>query len=555
MSQNLLGFDQVVALSQQTINSQLSYIWSRSFAGFRFSLTEDADDYINATTAAPVINVHLPGNQDIGEFDNGKVLLIFTLTGGSAQGHYGGGIIQFPDLTGYTVQYGVNLAAIDPLDPDAGVSVSDSVQQQLDAISANIYAISSVILDIDNIQYTDPDCIVYDPDGTEIPQLETVLESFMTSVKTAAGGNPFLLVFNRNLLPDASPSAGLQAFDPTSAAYRTELVGNTMADNDLNSVNLMIMTQNNTAPSLSSTATYPVNLGPSDSSSDGVMHINADQFNTDYLYNTVTRAISDSMQHALIQCWNDATTNATSPSFQDQNFFSPTSTGWHFHWAHKDGTPGDDDTYGSSPVVGSDSGISDIHQITQIYCDCSINFPTSSADGTSLELAVTGDIKVYGDWYEVIITWVHDGQVLVGRDFTATIKIEPGASGSGAPGALSVTFNDLNKTTGMVTNEKGKDFHPPDDSPHVWENAGGEILDAIASVFGQSTFKDISNDFESNADTAINSFFSDFTSSATAALSGLSSSVIMPTGDAYLFTTAQVDNEGNPKFTFTINSF
>ncbi|MEL7116238.1 MAG: hypothetical protein AAGP08_11720, partial [Pseudomonadota bacterium] len=357
---------------------------------------------------------------------------------------------------------------------------------------------------------------------------------------------------NRNLLPNASPSAGLPAFYPTSASYRTEFVDNTYADNDLNSVNLMIMTQDNTAPTLSSSDTYPANLGPSNSDTDGVMHMIADQFNDAFIYDVVLKTISDSMQRALISVVDEVTTHANVPSFQDKNYFTATSDGWSFSWSYSDGTPGDKDTYGDSPVIGQDSGISDIHQITQVYCNCKVSAPKSSSDGISIQLDVTsGTLKIYGDWYERIAAWVHDGQILVGKDFSTSISIEPGASGSSTPGALFCKMADISITNGTVTNENGTSYS----SPHEYENPVGTVLDWISGLFGASTFGDIADDFEEDANSAINSFFSDVESAANSALGTLSSNVIMPTGDAYLFTTAQVDSEGNPQFAFTINSF
>lgn len=554
-STNLLGFDQVVALSQQTINSQLSFTWQQSLVDFVFTLDVDADNYVNATCGIPVVNVNL---STPGEVNYSKVILQFPLTGGSAQGVSFGTTVSFDDLTGYTIQVGVDLGSANPLDADAGLAVPGTIQSQLALVDTNIYSISSVILDIDNINYTDSDCVVLDPEGNEVSELESMISSFIGSIQSTAGGNPFLLVFNQNLLPEATAMAGIPAFYPTSALYRTEFVNADFSYSQENTINLMIMTQDDTAPTLGATQGYPVQLGPGTSPPDGMMYICADQFNTNYIQDLMLKTISDSIQHSMIKVMTSVTTNATAPTFNDTNLFVPATLpgfpeqlGWGLYWSYEDGIQGDTSTYGSSPVIGSDSGISDIHQVTQIYCSCSVSMPVSSSDQKSIEMTVSGYVKVYGNWYEDDIAWIHDGQILVAQDFSTKITIQPAASDSGTPGALVVSMADITTSPGTVTNDNGKSYT----SPHTYENALGSLLDFIAGIFGASTFKEISDDFEADANSAINDFFSDFQDSANAALATLSSNVIMPTGDAYLFQSVQLDSESNPKLSFTINSF
>lgn len=547
-SSNLLGFDQVVALSQQTINSQLAFVWQQSLLDFVFDLNVDADNYVHATTGIPVVNINLPTE---GEVNYKKVVLKFPLTGGSAHGVSFGTPVGVDDLTGYTFQVGVNIGQADPLAANSGLAVPSVIQQRLNAMTQNIYSISSVILDIDNINYTDTDCVVLDPEGNEVPSLETMLSSFISSVKNTAGGNPFLLVFNTNLLPSATGMSGIPAFYPTSAQYRTEFYDENFGYDDRNTLNMMIMTQNDTPPEISATQGYPVYLGPGASPPDGLMTICAEQFNSDYIYDLVLKQISDSMQHALIDLVSAVTTNVPKQQFSDKNFFSVNGDEWKFNWSYSDGTPGDKDTYGDSPVIGKDSGISDVHQITQVSCSCTVSAPESTPDGKGIVLSVSGNVKAYGDWYERIVAWVHDGQVLVCQNFATSITIQPGASSSGTPGALSVSLADVTKSKGKVKNENGTSY----DSPHYYEWPVGAVLDFIASIFGASTFKEIADDFEADANSAIGKFFNDFQTDANNALGTLSSNVILPTGDAYLFDSAQLDTEGNPKFTFTVNSF
>lgn len=504
---DLLNYDQVSALSLKTINAQIAGLVRMGLITDTIDFEADSENYFRAQIDVPTVDINLGE----GKISPTTVILSFNILSGSAQGKVITKTISCPDLSGYKAQYVVDLKLANPL-ADGNILISQKAQAALSDFDQNAYSMTSVILALDSINYGT--CSFYDPKGEEDGELEFLLPILIDAV--AGNGNPFLISINPMYLAGSGQMSGLDGFRPTTLNYRTQFYNNVIATSDLNSLNLMIMNQEHTAPNIDPRATYPTNLGPTSSSPDGYLYISYAQFYNNYFLPYVVNVLAN--------------------AFGNKASFQYASGIYTYDWHYSNAG---DDPNGSDkgPIVGQDAFI-DVHQTVQKWIHCELSEPKSGPDGTVV-IQASGYLREDADYYEYWVLWMHTGQSQVKEDFSFTITLSAGDGGR-----ITVDV-DGSHQPGTINGNT---------SPHTWTNILVSFTDWISGIVGWPTVESSVDRMKDEAETMITSAITGFQNNVPELFQSLSDVVILPTGEAYIFNSIQINNEGDAVFAFKINS-
>lgn len=498
---SLLNFDQVVALTQQTINTQFNLMFLNGTIDKNLNVTpfENKDIGVTATLKTPTISISLGTD---GGVNPQQVRFNINIDTGTANYYSPIGKLEHEDISGYTIAMFVNLAEL-PIKPDyEGLRVSDEVKSQTDAfIDQSMYTATAILLDLDNVNYGT--AVIYNADGTKNTSstLSTLLQQIIQEL--IKDGNPYLI----SISPKAKTTSntGLDGFKPTGVLYNTHLYNNTNADSNLSTYNMCIMNQQHPLPwSVVTLPKFTTNL-IDNTNTYGKMFISNAQFRSVYIENEVLPVLKSAMgSHAD---------------------FSLSGSKWVYN--HQ--TNQNDQHDGHGPVVGSDSGILDIYGNRQTQDYCELNFNPSDSTANKIVLKGSGFFYIKTDYYERPLgIWAHDAWNSAKKSFTFTITLEAGAEGK-----ITISFT---QSSDPVKTDS-------------WENFVIKFADLFKAGLQDSL--DRANNSYSSFE---NGQFNNFTNNATAGFNILETTVILPAATTYFFKNASLNTEGDVQFDLTFRN-
>ncbi len=252
MTTDSAGFPMVTAISQDTINYQISQLFKEGIVHQTLQVTmADTGISINATLTAPTIDVSVAGSMS-------TVIFNINMPSGSFTYYEGFGpnatqhVINFQNWV-YAFDVNLNLQQIAQADVQSSTVVPPVVQQILQNFTADQFSISHLFMDFQNA-----DIARYDPTRTTMPmpdgstitpgqltQWQNAIENYFTSL--AGSANPYILGY-AVAAHDANAAAGQSPlFNPTGATFSTYQGGTASWQRSLN---FLLVTDNASMPAV-----------------------------------------------------------------------------------------------------------------------------------------------------------------------------------------------------------------------------------------------------------------------------------------------------------------
>ncbi|MEE4379454.1 MAG: hypothetical protein V2J55_18360 [Candidatus Competibacteraceae bacterium] len=291
MATNLLDFDQVVALTEQTINTQFELMFMMGVIEKNISLklAPSSDFGIFGTIRAPTVSIALYNT-----VNPTQVAFNIPFDTGTAKYSSPLGQTEELDISGWTIALDVNLAKLTLTSDYKGVKVSHAAKNTADTfLGQSMYTVSAILLDFDNnLNYDSAE--VFDKAGN--PANNTTILTMLNSLinHMIKDGNPYLLSINPTLSEASDP--GLDVFKPTGVMYNTHLYNNVNSISNFNTYNMLVMNQGHKLPWTETTLPkFTQNLASDNSQIDGRLYISKDQFISGYIEPEILPVLAKAM--------------------------------------------------------------------------------------------------------------------------------------------------------------------------------------------------------------------------------------------------------------------
>ena len=495
----MLNFDQVVALTQQTINTQFMLMTMNGTIDKNLNVTMPSNPKIGieGTLKPPTISIRL--DQGV---NPQQVRFNINIDKGTANYFSPVGELEHEKVDGYTIAMTVDLTQLTVTSDYKGLKVGDSTKAQTNKfLDQDIYTVTAILLDLDNVNYGTAK--IYNADGSENTSstLTTLLSSIMKAL--IKDGNPYIISIHPK--EKVSAQTGLDGFKPTGVMYNTHLYNNLNTPSNQSTYNMLIMNQGHDLPWTNVTLPkFTSNLIDKGDVS-GKMYITKSQFESVYIEDMVLPILKEAMG--------------------GNTDFTKSGNKWTY--SYKTNQDGDHDGHG--PVVGSDSGILDIYGNHQTDYHCELNYNQSDSTANQVVLKGSGYFFLRTDYYERPFgIWAHDAWSSAKKSFTFSITLEAGADGK-------ITINFSNSTSDAVKDS--------------WEN----IAVKFADLFNGGLQKELDAANSSYA-TFEQGRFSSFTDNADNAFNVLEKMVILPGASTYFFKDITTNAESDIIFNLTIKN-
>jgi hypothetical protein len=498
---SLLNFDQVVALTQQTINTQFELMFLNGTIDKNLNFTIPSNDKIGvtATLNSPTVSIAL--NKET--VNPQQVRFNINIDTGSATYYSPVGKLESEDISGYSITLNVNLTKL-TVNPDyTGLKVGNSTKAVINPfLNQDMYTVTAILLDFDNLNYSTAE--IYNKNGVLDPN--STLTTLFSEITNALikDGNPYLISVHPK--DTQAVDTGIDAFKPTAVMYNTHLYNNTNAASDLSTYNMCIMNQQHPLPWTNVTLPKFTQNLITDTNTYGRMFISNSQFCSAYIEDLVLPVLKNAMGANA-----DFTKNGNS-------------------WGYDHQTNQNNQHDGHGIVVGSDSGILDIYGNQQVHNSCTLNFNPADSTANSIVLNGSGYFYIKTDYYERPLgIWAHDAWNSAKKSFSFTITLEAGADGK-----ITISFT-LNSPAAVT---------------HTWENFVIKFADLFNA--GLQSSLDATNGCYTSFE---NGEFSNFSSNASSAFNVLESMVILPAATSYFFKNASLDSStGSPNIQFDLTT-
>lgn len=495
----MLGFDQVVALTQQTINAQFELLFQEGVISNTLSLTQPAGGGqavgFSGPIIAPRVNINLPDT-----FNPQQVEFIVPFGQGATAKFYDSvtGQPTTLQIDNWQIALTVNLQQLQIAKDFSNVAVSEKAKEAINPyINQDVYSVYGVLLNLDDVDYSTARIFKEDrtPAGT---QLVAILDYLVGQLKGSK--NPFLISVSP--VPSGAQT-GVNGFKPTSVIYNTYLYRNEQEDNDYSTYNMLVMNQGHPAPLSSATMqTFTGQpLVPQDSEAYGRMFISRDQFEHVYIEGMVLPALKTAM--------------GTNTSFT-----RAASGGWSVAEGWDNGHQND----GDGPKIGSDTGVN-VYGKSSTERKFFIQIDEDASTENAIVLNGHGSFKNKVDMHYYPL-WIRTHYAWASREQDFTFKVTLSA---GSDGKIVISQPDI------VAADPKKD---------QWENASLKITDWLTGLLGHS-FEDWVEDQNKNFKDFQDAKFTHFTTDAEGLFNNLENIVILPAASAYFFKNLTINIDGN----------
>lgn len=500
MSSALLNCDQVVALSQHSINNQLNLLTLRSVIPQSVSYSPSGGgDPVTVELNAPTILINA----------NYTVQVTFNIKSGTLPDDAG----DMVDVCGYSFEFSSPLAGFTlPSDADK-VKFFGATQSQIDTVTGNGNQVQVVVPDLSDTDFSST--AATPPSGTSPGTFTDAAASIAEQIIN--GGNPIVLA----ITPIFGPGTGANYFQPTGVEFQADmnLNGTTPETGEYGTLNLLIMDQGNSFPHpQGSGPTFDWNTVPRDATVDGRFFIDSNEFKHGYILGLLLPPLATAMG--------------------GQAGFN---SNWVYEYKTDNSQNSDTDNHG--PIIDQEKHLGTTFTYSQEngvenHLELAIDYNQNTS--STIVLSGSGFFRQWQKNYgkNLIATadqWLHMFTVDVKKPFTCTITL------SAEGGEHSGEFNaDISIQEQSVVSDN-------------YENDLIKPVDWAVGLFTKSS-SNLQHEITSSFSSLDSDSLADFKKDAVAGLNTLSGTIILPSGAQYLFKNLTLRSNDDAQIDFTINS-
>lgn len=518
---NLNGYTEVLAISQNTINSQLALLCPRNNAGpiyTQWSIMDPNDPnqwqgLVVTAMAPPTVSVLQPD----GSFVAQEMAMTLNLTSGTLQYYNYGAQASIP-IDHWTITFRVSLAQIQLTGTDSltQISASTGVTEQLTGfLNSGYFTIAALYTYFESANIAN--AVVGVSTGSSLtPAQQTTLLSWLAEYLTAlqSSGTPYILGYPIQSTNPAASLPALPTFAPVSCEFSDTpnpwnyAQGGSTASIGLSTVNYLMMTPNVAAPTSTSRFDFDFDWVTSNQT-QGVFALQNDLFRNGYVYNLVLPILRSALDLPSSLAWT-CTSN---------------SSGEYVYTITQTVYPYSSQNDGKGKIVGQDWPDNIYEELVETT-SCTVTLTA----GEQVVLTGSGSFYSRGDLYEYPLgIKMHDGWFSSQLDYTFTITI-----GVGSNGTITAT---LDYTAQPIVTDQ-------------WENAFFKLYDWMVGWFAD-TLSDMENDMNTSLGNAMSASSSNLAKQTTDALNQLSTTMLLPNGDVFFYKDVGYDAQMNVLMTVT----
>lgn len=528
MTDNMLNFDQVVALTEQTINQQFALMMGETIDP-TINLSDGKDSEIgihDGVIKPPRISIYLPNGPN-----TKQVQLVLPFANGIATYFDIAGHKHNQDLAGWSMAVTVDLTKLAFDDPE--VKATKAAKKAADKfLSQSFYTVQAILIDLINVNFST--AIFMDKKGKSVENsgLVGLLEVLLAHLR--ASGNPLLISINPERTKEAT---GINAFKPTSLMYQTHLFDKKAKPSLYSTYNMLMMNEHHPAPYT------PVDLPPfqqpalvpDDPNIDGRMYISKDQFSRGYIQPVILTRLREAMSFV-----------------PESHHFFPRGSAWKLDYStsnrsNNDGHGGFIGEKEFKAPFGITLGKTKIYAANKVAYDFTlIPNPQASKDG-KLVFSGHGVMErshtyfAHLEFAHYITGWRKIGNASASLDYNVDVTFETGAAGR-----FTV---EPKYSRGSPQKESGE--HKPGGLP------GGisqKIIDFLLEILKVSSISDIMEQNAHKIVSDLDTAFEDMADFATDSLHSAEDIVVLPGAKALFFKNIGLDDQMNVQFDLAIKS-
>lgn len=528
MPTELLNFDQVFSITQQTINTQFQLMTESGDIDKNIDMPCGNGTGFNGTINAPIIDINVPNT-----VSTQQVTFSLPFSSGKAKYYSPNGNLVTEDLSGWRIAMTVDLAKIDLRTNGDEVKLTNEASKQVQKyLSQSNYSVYAILLDLANVNSGTAQ--VFDSKGNQVENssLVTLLSHFLEYLKK--DGNPFIVSINKERTPT---DTGIDAFKPTGVMFNTHLYDNKQTSSDLNTYNTLIMNQGHPLPYTPVTLPkFGENLVPAEPGVNGRLYISKGQFSKGYVEPIVLPVVRKAMSFVPSSAqfstgdskWvlnyelDNSSENDGHGGFLGEKKFEKSILGKHITFATFK-------LYQASIVK---------------YCldlKCEPNGSLSLKSQNSSVLYEKRTYFLHGDIFDAAGGWAKIGFAEASLPFSFDVNFEAGANGK-------FTVSPHIEAEEMV---KSSDQHFPG-----WVPSGimSKVEEWVFDLIHQTSVKDLLNDMAIRLSNDLSQSFDGMHDFASESLEALGDVVVLPAANSYFFKNAGIDAQGNVYFDTAVKS-
>ncbi|NJK32494.1 MAG: hypothetical protein HC927_08825 [Deltaproteobacteria bacterium] len=510
----LNGYTEIIAVTQNAINSQLALLCPRDNSGpiyTQWSIMDPNDPHqwqglVVTAMAPPTISVVQPDDTFVAQ----ELAMTLNLTSGTLQ-YYSYGEQASTPISNWKITFRVSLAAITltgTADLDQ-ISTTSGVSQQLGQyLDSGNFTVAALYTYFEDANIANAVVSVTGPSLTPAQQttLLTWLAAYLTGLQSS--GTPYILGYPIQSTNPVGTLPALPTFAPVSCEFSDTpnpwnyASGPAPSTIGLSTINYLMMTEGVTPPTSSSRFSFDFNW-VNDNQFQGVFAIQNDLFRTGYVYNLVLPILRASLGVPDSTQWVCSTNGSGEYTY--------TLTYTTYPYADQNG--------GKGKIVGQDWPDNIYEELVETtYCQVTLS------KGTQVVLNGTGYFYARGDLYEYPLgIKMHDGWFTSQLDYSFSVALNAGQDGT-----IQAAFN----------------YTPQPVSTDQWENILFKAYDWLVGWFAD-TLTDMENDQNSKLTSSMQSASSNLQTQTTAALGQLSTTILLPNGDVFFYKNMSYDDQMN----------
>ena len=499
----LNGYDMVVALSQNFLNSQLTAICQNPnskppppnqkpnysiFDNFTIQLDPTAEAGTPAAWNSVIVTQMNSPTIAIGE--NNTVVLTLHITEGTVQYVDMSAQQQTASLANTDVSFTVNMSLAVISDPN-NLAAPQNAINQLNGFSTSDFTIQFLALEFESASMISS-CDVSSPNFTKNSRQYIVLLNCLNAYLGGNSANPYILGYPIQSVNPAETNPNLPAFAPTSCEFSTTV----NADNaGLSTLNYCLMTQDRPFPTGASSGVFDTPW-LTDSSESGMLTISHDVFVNGYLVPLVLPQIADAL-------------NITGADWTSD------SAGWHLNYEDTN----KNDNNGKGDLINVPKGL-DYYKLYDYTISCDVSL--SNVNGN---MTITADCN-----------FDYKGEVNVQMQLTNWVKAEVTQTMT-----LTLTFTAGNDGKFVIIPNITKGTPNKKTQLGAAAKVGQAVVDVWNGITGGND--NPYDQLQDNLQTSENDLIADFTNQIGADMSVLSNQFVLPAASVFNYNGLAFNSE------------
>jgi hypothetical protein len=508
----LNGYDEVVAITQNTINSQFALLCPPDNSGpiaSQWQMKDPNDPqqqqglYVTSMQP-PTVSVLQP---DHTTFQQGVLSMTLKLTSGELK-YYDYGTIASTPIDGWTITFRCPLGNISLQGAEVGsqLSASEMVINALNGyLTKGFFTVMALFTLFEASAVLAAEVSVTGDTALSPNQqsmLLSMLDQYLTGLQSQ--GTPFILSYALQSRDASQSLPALPMFAPTACEFSDTpnpwnyQSGDNLKTIGLSTVNYLMMTGNRACPDGAAPSPFDFNW-ITDNQYQGAFGITAALFRSGYVESLLLPILSQGLQ-IMSGSWQ--TTGANSYQIQSQ---------WTNH-------ANDNDGKGEKHVA---DGV-EVYEKDSFITSCAL---TVSSSAGPIVFTGGGSFYAKADFHTYTLGISNDiGWCSAQLDYSFTIELEAGADGT-ITAACAFTSQPI------VTDKHEDPLY--------------SAIDWVVGLFNGDTLKDHLNSSQSYLDSTLTSANSTLSTQTKDALGGLSQTVLLPNGAVFFYKDLEFDDQQN----------